>query len=154
MLLPNPEITKAKQRHTSYCVGIPVRETCTDGVVPKVHAAVKIPSALRDKLKAELDKMEKDACHQEETLLTQYVNSMVAVPTKDGTLRLCIDPVDLNESIRRPNYPIPKLEASTSNLHGAKYFTKLDLRSRYWLLSLDEESSDLTTFNTIFGRYR
>ena len=37
---------------------------------------------------------------------------------------------------------------------GAKFFTKFDARSGYWVLKLDDESSFLWTFNTPFGRYR
>ncbi|KAK2727083.1 hypothetical protein QYM36_007810 [Artemia franciscana] len=37
---------------------------------------------------------------------------------------------------------------------GAKFFTKLDIRHGYWSLVLDEESSQLTTFNTPCGRYK
>ena len=39
-------------------------------------------------------------------------------------------------------------------LSGAKYFTKLDARSRYWAIKLSKQSSFLTTFNMPFGRYR
>lgn len=42
----------------------------------------------------------------------------------------------------------------TSKLTGVKYFSILDARSGYWAIKLSEESSMLTTFNTIFGRYR
>ncbi|KAK2705597.1 hypothetical protein QYM36_015850 [Artemia franciscana] len=84
---------------------------------------------------------------------TDWVNLMVAVEKKDGSLRICIDPVDLNKSIRRPFYPIPSLEDVSSKLYGVKYLSKLDARSGYWSLVLDDESADLTTFNTIFGRY-
>ncbi|KAK2711088.1 hypothetical protein QYM36_012307 [Artemia franciscana] len=37
---------------------------------------------------------------------------------------------------------------------GAKYFTKLDARYGYWSLELEEESPELTTFNTPYGRYK
>ena len=39
-------------------------------------------------------------------------------------------------------------------LSDAKYFSVLDATSGYWQIKLDEESSLLTTFNTLFGRYR
>ena len=36
----------------------------------------------------------------------------------------------------------------------ARVFSKVDLVSGYWHVSLDEISSKLTTFDTPFGRYR
>ena len=39
-------------------------------------------------------------------------------------------------------------------LSGARYFTKLDVRSGYWAIKLENQSSFLTTFNTPYGRYR
>ena len=41
-----------------------------------------------------------------------------------------------------------------TRLHGAKIFTKLDVKNGFWHIELDQESSYLTTFNTPFGRYR
>ena len=39
-------------------------------------------------------------------------------------------------------------------LGNAKVFTKVDLQSGYWHCTLDEESSNMTTFVTLFGRYK
>ena len=39
-------------------------------------------------------------------------------------------------------------------LSNAKVFSKFDLRNGYWHCILDEESSYLTTFQTLWGRYR
>ncbi|KAK2710450.1 hypothetical protein QYM36_011843 [Artemia franciscana] len=125
-----------------------------DDAVPTAYPARRIPSSLRGKLEAELKRMEEQGIIEKVSKPTDWVNSMVAVEKKDGSLRICIDPVDLNKSIRRPFYPIPSLEDVTSRLHGVKYLSKLDARSGYWSLVLDDESADLTTFNTIFGRYR
>jgi hypothetical protein len=41
-----------------------------------------------------------------------------------------------------------------SRFAGATVFSKLDASSGFWQLNLDNESSDLCTFNTQFGRYR
>ena len=49
---------------------------------------------------------------------------------------------------------MPTIEDVATRLHGAKVFTKLDVRNGFWHVKLDEESSYLTTFNTPFGRYR
>jgi hypothetical protein len=66
---------------------------------------------------------------------------------------LCIDPVDLNEAIKQPYYPIPTFDDALSNQDGAVYFTKLDARSGYWILQLSEKASYLTTFSVVYGRY-
>ena len=79
---------------------------------------------------------------------------MVCVTKPNGKLRLCLDPKDLNQAIKRPHYRTPALEDVLSKLGGAKYFTILDARSGYWNIRLDDESSLLTTLNTPFGRYK
>ena len=69
-------------------------------------------------------------------------------------IRICLDPKDLNKAIQRENYLLPTIEDIATRLHGAKVFTKLDVRSGFWHIALDEKSSYLTTFHTPFGRYR
>ena len=79
---------------------------------------------------------------------------MVVVPKKNGTLRICLDPKDLNCAIQREHYPLPTIEDIATRLHGAKVFSVLDVRNGFWHVKLDESSSLLTTFHTPFGRYR
>ena len=79
---------------------------------------------------------------------------MVAVPKRDGKLRICLDPRDLNRAIRREHFPLPTIEDVATRFHGAKVFSVLDVRKGFWHIQLDEESSLLTTFNTPFGIYR
>ncbi|KAK2721184.1 hypothetical protein QYM36_003454 [Artemia franciscana] len=57
-------------------------------------------------------------------------------------------------AIKRPHHPMPTFDEAVLKHSGAKYFTKLDARHGYWSLELDEESSELTTFNTPYGRYK
>ena len=98
--------------------------------------------------------MEKQGIIASVTTPTAWVSSMVVVPKKNGKLRICLDPKDLNQAIQREHYPLPTIEDVATRLHGAKVFTKLDVKSGFWHVKLDEESSFLTTFNTPFGRYR
>lgn len=81
---------------------------------------------------------------------------MVVTEKKDVNLRICLDPKDLNSSIKRSHYPMPRLDDITSNLHGAKGFSTFDAKTGYWQIPipLTEKSSELTTFNTPFGRYK
>ena len=88
------------------------------------------------------------------TAPTPWVSSLVVVPKKNGMLRLCLDPKDLNKFVQREHYLLPTIENVATRLHGAKVFTKLDVRSGFWHITLDNASSYLTTFNTPFGRFR
>ena len=47
----------------------------------------------------------------------------------------------------------PTIEEVTYKFQGATMFSKLDARSRFWSVRLDDESKLLTTFNSPFGRY-
>ena len=73
---------------------------------------------------------------------------------KDGSLRICIDPRELNKALQREHYTLPVLEDSLHELGRSRFFTKADLASGYWHVELDDESSMLTTFQTCHGRYR
>ena len=85
---------------------------------------------------------------------TPWVNSLVIVEKRDGSLRLCLDPRDLNKAIRREHHRIPTAEDIASHLSGKKIFSIVDEKDGFWQVRLDEESSHLCTFNTPFGRYR
>ena len=121
---------------------------------PVQHAPRRVPVSLRAKLKATLDRMEQDGIIHRVTEPTKWVNSMVIVPKKDGSLRLCLDPKELNSCIQREHYPLPTIEEIATRLHGSKLFSIMDVKCGFHHLSLDEESSYLTTFNSPFGRYR
>ena len=125
-----------------------------DNVTPTVNPPRRIPEALKNRLKIELDQMVKDKIIRRVTEPTDWVNSIVAVEKpKTGKLRICLDPKALNEAIRRPHFQMPMLDDITSKLACAKYFSILDITHAYWNVQLDEQLSLLTTFNTPFGRY-
>ena len=121
---------------------------------PIQHASRRVPVPLRAKLKETLDIMERGDIISPVTEPTKWVNSIVIVPKKDGSLRLCLDPKELNSCVQREHYPLPTIEDVASRLHGAKLFSIMDVKCGFHHLPLDEESSYLTTFNTPFGRYR
>ena len=54
----------------------------------------------------------------------------------------------------RKHYPMPTVEEVAACMLGATVFSCSDASSGYWQITLDEESSYLTTYNTSFGRYR
>ena len=123
-------------------------------VQPVQHAPRCVAVALRPKLKETLDDLVVQNVITPVTRPTAWINSIVAAPKKSGKLRVCLDPKDLNRAILRENYQMPTIEDIATRLHGAKVFTVLHVRNGFWHVSLDEESSFLTTFQTPFGRYR
>jgi len=72
---------------------------------------------------------------------------------KDSTLRVCIDYKKLNEVTIRNSNPIPLITDIIGRVKGAKYFTKLDLRSAYNLIRIREGDEYKTAFRTKFGHY-
>ena len=75
------------------------------------------------------------------------------VDKPNGDVRICLDPKRLNDAIIREHHYTQKLDDVPPQLSNAKVFSKLDARSGYWNVILDDESQLLTTFNTPFGRY-
>ena len=125
-----------------------------EDAVPVVHAPRRVPYALMDRLRDEIDRMESLGVIVKETEPTDWVSSLVTVEKPDKTLRVCLDPKDLNKAIRRSHYPLPTVDETLDKLSGAKIFSKLDASSAYWQIPVDEQSSKFLTFNTPFGRYR
>ena len=76
------------------------------------------------------------------------------VPKKSGAIHICVDYRPLNESVLREVNPLPTVEENLSKLAGATVFTKLDPNCGFWQIPLEENSRDLTTFITPFGRFR
>ena len=76
--------------------------------------------ALRDCLQKTLDSLAQQDILAPVTEPTPWISSMVMVPKKDGKLRLCLDPKDLNLAIQREHYLLPTIEEIASHLHGAK----------------------------------
>ncbi|RVW72383.1 Transposon Ty3-I Gag-Pol polyprotein [Vitis vinifera] len=60
------------------------------------------------------------------------------VKKKDGTLRLCIDYRKLNRVTVKNKYPLPRIDDLFDQLKGAKYFSKIDLRTGVFRAYLDQ----------------
>ena len=51
---------------------------------------------------------------------TQWVSGMVVTRKKNDSIKICLDPRDLNKGIRRSHYPLPTLEEVATRLTDAK----------------------------------
>ena len=87
-----------------------------DDAKPTIDPARKVPLSLMPKLKETLDKMSKSGVISKVDGPTDWVNILVIVEKKDGTLRLCLDPKNLNKVIKREHYSAPTAETISNNL--------------------------------------
>ena len=75
------------------------------------------------------------------------------VKKKDGSMRLCVDYRALNEVTIKNKYPLPRIDDLFDQLKGAKYFSKIDLRSEYFQLKIRESDIPKTAFVTRYGQF-
>ena len=71
---------------------------------------------------------------------------MALVRKKDGGLRFCIDLSRSNNGTVKDGHSLPRIEGTLDCLHGAVWFSTLDLKSGYWQVELEEEAKPLTAF--------
>ncbi|KAK1787247.1 hypothetical protein P4O66_002763 [Electrophorus voltai] len=75
------------------------------------------------------------------------------VGKKDGGLCPCIDYWGLNKITIKDRYPLPLMTSAFETLQQASIFTKLDLRSAYNLVRIQEGDEWMTAFITPSGHY-
>ena len=117
-------------------------------VPPVVMPPRRVPVAVKEKLREELDRLESLGVLEKEDKPTQWVSSMVATQKPSGKVRVCIDPQRLNQALKRRHYPLPVIEDILPELSKARVFTKADLKDGFLQIQLDDASSKLTTFQT------
>ena len=81
-------------------------------VTPVINPPRRVPFALKDKLKSELDRLEGIQIIRKVKEPTEWLSSLVVVEKPSGKLRICIDPVHLNKALKRSHYPLPVILAT------------------------------------------
>ena len=123
-------------------------------VPPKFYRARTLPYVLKEKVEAELERLERSGVI-EPVKFSDWATPIVPVTKSSGDIRLCGDyKLTANLASNLEQYPIPLIEDLFASLSGGKTFTKLDMSHAYEQLTLDEESKKLTTINTHKGLFR
>ena len=75
-------------------------------VLPVVHPPRRVPHSKREPLKKELDRMVEAGILEKVPLNepADWVSSLVCVDKPDGSIRVCLDPKDLNVTVEIEHY--------------------------------------------------
>ena len=81
-----------------------------------------------------------------------WASPVVMVKKKDGSLCFCIDFRQLNSATIKDAHPLPSIDDLLDALHGARWFSTLDLKSGYWQVPIQERDKEKTAFRTSGGQ--
>ncbi|GJV90183.1 putative reverse transcriptase domain-containing protein [Tanacetum coccineum] len=75
------------------------------------------------------------------------------VKKKDGSFWMCIDYRELKKLTVKNRYPLLRIDDLFDQLQGSRVYSKIDLRSGYHQLRVQEEGVPKTGFRTRYGHY-
>jgi len=65
---------------------------------------------------------------------------------------MCIDYRGLNAVTKKNGYPLPRIQDCLDQLGNASIFSKMDMTSGFWQISMEKNSIEKTAFNTKDGK--
>ena len=147
--------------------GEPYKLRLKPDAVPAKHRPRKVPVHLQEAFHEEVERLVKIDVLEPVTEPTEWVNSFVVVEkvidssnahsphhSIKKSIRLCIDPKDLNEALEREPYYSRSIDELISMFAGAKVFTIVDMDKGYWQVVLHPDSRKYTCMAFDIGRYQ
>jgi hypothetical protein len=121
------------------------------GSVPPNIRSYRYPYAQKSEIECMVEKMLEVGFIR--PIQSSYYAPVVMVLKKYGSWHMCPDYRELNKIPIKDKFPIPVIDEFLDELHGAIYFTNLDLHSWYHHIRMKKEDIPKTTFRTHEGHY-
>ena len=122
------------------------------GAQPPSLPTYKLSTAELDELKRQLsDLLSKGYIERSKS---PFGAPILFVKKKDGSFRMCVDYRALNKVTIKNKCPLPLIDELLDKLHGAMWFTKIDLHSGYWQVRINSADVHKTAFRTRYGHYQ
>ena len=122
-----------------------------EGAKPMMVTSYRHPKRLKDEIEKTIKELL--VMGHIKPSKSPFSSPVVLVKKKDGTLRMCIDYKVLKKRKIKNRYPIPWIDELIDELHGACYFTKIDLRSGYHQIRVREQDIEKTAFRCHCGHF-
>lgn len=132
--------------------GLPPARSCDHRIhlkpntEPVAVRPYRYPQLQKDELEAQCQQMLQQGIIRPST--SPFSAPALLVKKQDGSWRFCVDYQALNDATVKDKFPIPVVEELLDELHGAKLFTKLDLKSGYHQVRVHPDDIAKTTFCT------
>ena len=104
---------------------------CEDNVNQVQCHVRRIPHSLKKTVKQELDDLEQKGVLIPVSEPIEWCSQVSVQTNKNGTLRIGIDPQQLNRAILHERYMLPVIDDILPDFGQAKVFSKLDLQNGY-----------------------
>ncbi|GBM60077.1 Uncharacterized protein K02A2.6 [Araneus ventricosus] len=121
---------------------------------PVVRPPRRVPLTVKPKLELKLKELEAQGIIAKIDQPKEWVSNIVIIEKANGTIRICVDPQDLNKVIKREHVSIPTIEEFLPKLTNKSVHSVLDLKEGFFQIPLDVKSSELCSFSTPFGCYK
>ena len=121
------------------------------GSAPPSRPIYRMSPLELDELRKQLDELITNGYIQPSR--SPYGAPILFVKKKSGELRMCVDYRALNKMTIKNKYPIPLIDDLIDRVHGAKVFSKIDLRSGYYQIRIHPDDIEKTAFRSRYGHY-
>ena len=129
-----------------------VKCTIPTGNHPPIRQkAYRLPLTKKQEVERQLHDMLEQGIIKESS--SSWSSPITLVPKRNGEQRFCVDYRKLNAVTHKDAYPLPNIQDIFDNLHGAKVFTTLDLKSGYCQIPIAAPDQPKSAFITHMGLF-